>query len=66
MSNNVLTDESPMPWGKHKGVAMANVPASYLLYFYDKGELHDAVKTYVQENLNVLQLEVFNEKDKQR
>jgi len=61
MSNNVLKDDSPMPWGKHKGTAMVNVPASYLLYFYDKGELHDAVKTYVQENEVVLRLEVLNQ-----
>lgn len=27
-----LTDNSPMPWGKHKGTAMANVPAHYLLW----------------------------------
>lgn len=66
MSKQELTDESPMPWGKHKGVAMANVPANYLLYFYDKGELHDAVKTYVRENEDALRLEVFNEKQNLR
>lgn len=31
-----LTDESLMPFGKHKGEKMANVPASYLLWLYDE------------------------------
>lgn len=63
-----LTDESPMPWGKHQGTAMANVPASYLLHFYDKGDLHDEVQDYVRENEDVLRLEVnrFKEANNQK
>jgi len=28
----MLSDTSPMPFGKHKGTNMANVPAAYLLW----------------------------------
>ena len=27
-----MTDDSVMPWGKHKGEKLANVPAAYLLW----------------------------------
>lgn len=61
-----LTDESPMPFGKHKGEKMANVPASYLLWIYDEwtlpnprfGFVHKEVKEYIEENLDVLKKEV--------
>lgn len=61
-----LTDESIMPFGKHKGKEMANVPASYLLWIYDEwtlpnprfGFVHKEVKAYIEENLDVLKKEV--------
>lgn len=61
-----LTDESIMPFGKHKGKEMANVPASYLLWIYDEwtlpnprfGFVHQEVKEYIEENLDVLKKEV--------
>ena len=62
----VLTDESIMPFGKYKGKEMANVPASYLLWIYDEwtlpnprfGFVHQEVKAYIEENLDVLRKEV--------
>jgi uncharacterized protein (DUF3820 family) len=66
----MLTDDDKMLFGIHKGKAMANVPAKYLLWFYDelkqrqsKGlrlnsaelELHE----YISDNLDILK----NEKD---
>lgn len=30
-----MNDESIMPFGKHKGEKLANVPADYLLWLYD-------------------------------
>lgn len=30
-----MTDISLMPFGKHKGEKMANVPPEYLLWLYD-------------------------------
>ena len=35
MSDQPFTDSTPMPWGKHKGVALANVPDSYLLWIWE-------------------------------
>lgn len=61
-----LTDESLMPFGKHKGEKMANVPASYLLWLYDEytmpnprfGFIHRDVLAYIEENLDVLKEEM--------
>lgn len=53
---NALTDKDPMPFGKHKGQKMINVPASYLLWLWDDpmfktGDVHE----YIKDNLDVLQ-----------
>lgn len=58
---NKLTDTSHMPWGKHKGTAMANVPAAYLLWIYANKKIPDnnEVKVYAKENLNVLHAEML-------
>ncbi len=50
-----------MPWGKHKGTAMANVPAAYLLWIYANKKIPDnnEVKVYAKENLNVLHAEML-------
>lgn len=54
----MLTDNSPMPWGKYQGVQMANVPATYLIWLYENGKCDPQVKAYVDDNLEVLKLEV--------
>lgn len=62
----LLTDNDMMPFGKHKGQRMANVPASYLLWLYERWRNGDApksdevfrVKVYVDSNLEVLRMEV--------
>lgn len=58
------TDETPMPFGAHKGVAMANVPASYLLYIYTQDWLKNStrsdyvnVREYIRDNIDVLKKE---------
>lgn len=60
----MLTDNSPMPFGKYKGTPMANVKASYLLYIYDQnlgkknwGSMHH-VMVYVGDNYEILKKEV--------
>lgn len=57
-SDSPLTDNSPMPFGQHKGKAMANVPAQYLLWLYNKGVEHGPVKRYILDNLDALRTEV--------
>lgn len=58
----MLTDDSIMPFGKHQGTAMANVPADYLIYLYDRDICYGEVKDYIKENLDVLTQEVYNTK----
>lgn len=58
MSNTPMTDESLMPFGKHKGKAMANVPAHYLLWLWENADLRDPLKAYISENLEVIKDEI--------
>lgn len=53
-----LTDESLMPFGKHKGTKMANVPASYLLWMYEQECVSMEIHNYVKDNLDVLKQEI--------
>ncbi len=55
----MLTDDSPMPFGKHKGVPMKDVPASYLLWLDDNANnLSLNMITYISENRQGLEMEV--------
>jgi uncharacterized protein (DUF3820 family) len=50
-----LTDSSPMPFGKHRGKPMRQVPAVYLLWlFKQQGFDHPAVKHYIIANMDEL------------
>lgn len=31
-----LEDDSPMPWGMHKGILMKDIPADYFHYLWSK------------------------------
>lgn len=55
-----LTDESLMPFGKHKGTKMINVPASYLLWLSKQEWIEEwpAVLDYIEDNADVLEMEV--------
>ena len=50
-------DNTVMPFGKHKGKKMANVPAVYLLWLYGEGCNHEGVKKYIVANLSLLEQE---------
>ena len=50
----VFTDRTPMPFGRYKDKAMANVPAPYLLWLHREGCDHPGVKKYIDENLDCL------------
>ena len=52
-----LTDQCPMPFGTHKGVRMEKVPADYLLWLYANDRTSKQVKTYIEENLDFLNME---------
>lgn len=46
-----------MPFGKHRGKAMVNIPAIYLLWLHDKGCDHAGVKRYILDNLEAINKE---------
>jgi uncharacterized protein (DUF3820 family) len=50
-----------MPFGLHRGTAMANVPASYLLWLANNSDnLQENVKKYIEENKENLLIECGN------
>jgi uncharacterized protein (DUF3820 family) len=53
-----LTDESPMPYGKHKDKRMDKVPAHYLIWLYDNDKASKPVREYIEENMDVLNHEI--------
>jgi hypothetical protein len=56
----ILTDTDKMPFGKHKGVPMQDVPASYLHYLWANGLSSDSqsnVADYIRRNKSALKQE---------
>lgn len=52
------TDSTPFPFGKHKGKAMTNIPAEYLLWCRENiGNLEKGIKDYIEANLQGLSQE---------
>jgi hypothetical protein len=55
-----LQDTDPMPFGKHKGELMQDVPVSYLHWLWSNGKSQDLqcnVADYIRRNLNSLSQE---------
>lgn len=56
-----LDDTDPMPFGKHKGEPMSDVPASYLHWLWTNGLKQkaktDPVANYIERNLDALKKE---------
>lgn len=50
----ILTDESIIQFGAHKGKKLANVPAHYLLWMYDQHWCNKDYKKYIEDNMDVL------------
>jgi hypothetical protein len=60
MNQPQLKDDSPMPFGKHKGHRMEDVPAQYLNWLWCNGKKTDRsclVADYIRRNINVLKHE---------
>lgn len=53
-----LTDTSIMPYGKHQGRAMVNVPADYLIWLRENGRCSPLVAAYIDENMDKLKKQV--------
>ena len=64
-----MTDDSIMPFGKHKGDKLANVPAAYLLWLkaqWDETpperERDRELKRYIEDNIDILTMEQKRER----
>lgn len=54
-----LTDECPMPLGKHTGTPMQEVPAEYLVWYRQEAKRADKrVIDYIIDNWDVIQKEL--------
>lgn len=53
-----MNDNSIMPFGKHQGEKLANVPAAYLIWLHKEGKCFGELKKYIEENMDVLKEEV--------
>lgn len=51
-------DNTLMPWGEHKGKALINCPASYLLWLYDQPWIKGPLKEYIKDNFQSLKQEI--------
>lgn len=60
----MLSDTDLMPFGKHRGEKMENVPTDYLLWLYDSGKVNSQVKEYIEDNIDVLKQEVKQKNNK--
>lgn len=58
-----MTDDSIIPFGKYAGQKLANVPPDYLLWLYENDKCFGELKTYIKENLEVIQSEIKNKKN---
>jgi uncharacterized protein (DUF3820 family) len=62
MSSKSFNDQTPMPWGKYKGTALANVPAEYLIWLYDNNKAYGKLLFYIHRNMDVLHADAAREK----
>jgi hypothetical protein len=53
------TDETPMPFGMHRGKKLIDVPASYLIYIEGQLKRDDwrELQQYIKDNRDVLEKE---------
>ena len=57
-NKKVLTDNSIMLYGQHKGKKLIDVPASYFIYIYNNHKLQDDLIEYIEDNMEVFQKEL--------
>lgn len=47
-----------MPFGKHKGEKLANIPPDYLIWIFENNKCSVDVAKYIAENMDVLKSEI--------
>lgn len=53
-NNFTLLEETRMPFGKHKGKMMKELPDDYIYYLYSEVNCYGHVKQYVDENIDAV------------
>ena len=53
-----MEDFDLIQFGPYKGQQLISVPAEYLLNLHKKGNLDKDLQDYINDNLNVLELEI--------
>jgi hypothetical protein len=56
------TDQTKIPFGKHEGEKLANIPAEYLIWLFENNRTNPPLTVYVRENLDNLRKEVAMKK----
>lgn len=57
--SEAYTDETLMPYGKHKGEKLGEVPDRYFLFLYEESEIKDKkLLAYVEENMDAIKKNV--------
>ena len=59
--NVIMNDNSIMPFGKHKGKKMADVPWGWLIWMYDRKVLSGGVKAYAETTVPILRIQKSQE-----
>ena len=57
----IVTDDTIMWFGEHKGKSMGNVPDSYLLSLYNSGKAFGDIKIYLDKNIDAIKSNVNNQ-----
>ena len=55
-------DNQIMPFGKYKGVKMADIPDSYLLWLYENDKCYGTIKQYIKDNLEAIKVNIERNK----
>lgn len=61
-----MEDTSIMPWGRHQGKKMANVPPDYLLWIYENDKCSGGIKDYIIKNMDVIKAEIALQQKRNR
>lgn len=57
MGWQTLQDDTPMPFGKYKGIPMQDVPVNYLHWMWHNTDKRTSLGEYIKNNLDALKLE---------
>lgn len=58
-----MNDNTVLDFGKYSGTKLANVPAEWLLWYYnDSDRLNTELIDYIEDNLDVLRKEINTKK----